>query len=32
MEAAVSMALVAGSCAVKVHGPIVSIKDGQGVQ
>ena len=32
MEATVSMTLVVGSCAVKVDGAIVAIKDWQGVQ
>ena len=32
MEATVSMALVTGSCAIKVYSAVVSIKDWQGVQ
>ena len=32
MEAAVSMAFVVGSCAIKVYGPIMAIEDWQGVQ
>ena len=32
MEGTVSMALVTGSCAIKVYSAVVSIKDWQGVQ